>query len=59
MAGRAGMPAELRTPTDVEIDAARSQIDQLVGGGYAGACGAFSAVALGQGRARDPRPTYR
>ncbi|MCK9899978.1 hypothetical protein MXD63_07795 [Frankia sp. Cpl3] len=53
------MPAELRTPTDVEIDAARSQIDQLVGGGYAGACGAFSAVALGQGRARDPRPTYR
>ncbi|ONH55470.1 hypothetical protein CcI49_28530 [Frankia sp. CcI49] len=59
MAGQAGIPAELRTATDVEIDAARFQIDQLAGGSYAGAYGAFSAVASGQGRARGPRPTYR
>ncbi len=36
------------TPTALELDAARAQIDRLAGGGYAATFGAFGAVASGQ-----------
>lgn len=36
------------TPTALELDDARAQIDRLAGGGYAATFGAFGAMASGQ-----------
>ncbi|MEX5631202.1 hypothetical protein [Parafrankia sp. FMc2] len=48
MSGQAGLPAALLTPSDVELDVARLQIDYLSAGSYSGSYGALGAVASGQ-----------
>ncbi|MEX5712751.1 hypothetical protein AB1484_31940 [Parafrankia sp. FMc6] len=48
MIPRTAVPAAVLTPTALELDDARAQIDRLAGGGYAASYGAFGAVASGQ-----------